>query len=86
MQLHKCHTNSELLQDLCENNVVIFIGTSKTFTTENLSYKVLGIAKNSLDDLLYFDTHELVKFSFKTIDTKRYILLVYCRVLDPIGF
>lgn len=86
MPLHKWHTNSNTFRELWKENGIIPKNNSETLGEENLPYKVLGIAWNDVNDLLYFDICGLVNFVSKRIDSKRFILQVLGRIFGPVGF
>jgi len=85
MHLHKWRTNSSTLRRLWEEKGITSVENSEIFGGENLPYKVLGIAWNSFDDVLYFDVESLLSFLSKKVFTKRFILQAISRVYDPLG-
>ncbi|GFW02566.1 integrase catalytic domain-containing protein [Trichonephila clavipes] len=51
-----------------------------------INYKVLGISWDTDRDVFYFDIERLLSIISKRTDTKRVLLQVAGRILDPLGF
>ncbi|GFR07879.1 DUF1758 domain-containing protein [Trichonephila clavata] len=85
MLLRKWRTNSKQLDLLWPQEGVEteFSGTSATDLRPPI--KVLGLAWDSENDLIYFDPKDLLKFMSRKAESKRFILSVVGRIFDPIG-
>ena len=59
--------------------------SSESFEKANFSFKVLDIAWDNRQDLLYFDIKGLTDFASKRVNTKRFVLQVLDRIFDPVG-
>ncbi|GFY32781.1 DUF1758 domain-containing protein [Trichonephila clavipes] len=84
MLLRKWRSNSKQLNLLWQQGV-------KTESSETSAIdlrpptKVLGLAWDPENDLIYFDPKDLLKFMSRRGESKRFILSVVGRIFDPIG-
>ncbi|GFX66694.1 integrase catalytic domain-containing protein [Trichonephila clavipes] len=79
--------------EVIRNNLICY-GSKKVSKTESSETsaidlrpptKVLGLAWDPENDLIYFDPKDLLKFMSRRGESKRFILSVVGRIFDPIG-
>ncbi|GFT03647.1 DUF1758 domain-containing protein [Trichonephila clavipes] len=85
MLLRKWRSNSKQLILLWQQEGV----KTESFETSAIDLrpptKVLGLAWDPENDLIYFDPKDLLKFMSRRGKSKRFILSVVGRIFDPIG-
>ncbi|GFU88216.1 integrase catalytic domain-containing protein [Trichonephila clavipes] len=85
MLLRKWRSNSKQLNLLWQQEGVKTESSETSAIDLRLPTKVLGLAWDPENDLIYFDPKDLLKFMSRRGESKRFILSVVGRIFDPIG-
>ncbi|GFV25237.1 integrase catalytic domain-containing protein [Trichonephila clavipes] len=85
MLLRKWRSNSKQLNLLWQQEGVKTESSETSAIDLRSPSKVLGLAWDPENDLIYFDPRNLLKFMSHRGESKRFILSVVGRILDPIG-
>ncbi|GFY27232.1 phosphatidylinositol-glycan biosynthesis class W protein [Trichonephila clavipes] len=85
MLLRKWRSNSKQLNLLWQQEGVKTESSETSAIDLRPPTKVLGLAWDSENDLIYFDPKDLLKFMSRRGELKRFILSVVGRIFDPIG-
>ncbi|GFT04977.1 integrase catalytic domain-containing protein [Trichonephila clavipes] len=85
MLLRKWRSNSKQLNLLWKQEGVKTESSETSAIDLRPPTKVLGLAWDPENDLIYFDPKDLLKFMSRTGESKRFILSVIGRIFDPIG-
>ncbi|GFW68730.1 integrase catalytic domain-containing protein [Trichonephila clavipes] len=85
MLLRKWRSNSKQLNLLWQQEGVKTESSETGAIDLRLPTKVLGLAWDPENDLIYFDQKDLLKFMSRRGESKRFILSVVGRIFDPIG-
>ncbi|GFW66194.1 integrase catalytic domain-containing protein [Trichonephila clavipes] len=85
MLLRKWRSNSKQLNLLWQQEGVKTESSETGAIDLRPPTKVLGLAWDSENDLIYFDPKDLLKFMSRRGESKRFILSVVGRIFDPIG-
>ncbi|GFU56639.1 integrase catalytic domain-containing protein [Trichonephila clavipes] len=85
MLLHKGRSNSKQLNLLWQQEGVQTESSETSAIDLRPPTKVLGLAWDPENDLIYFDPKDLLKFMSHRGESKRFILSVVGRIFDPIG-
>ncbi|GFV96921.1 integrase catalytic domain-containing protein [Trichonephila clavipes] len=85
MLLRKWRSNSKQLNLLWQQEGVKTESSETSAIDLRPPTKVLGLAWDPENDLIYFDPKNLLKFMSRRGESKRFILSVVGRIFDPIG-
>ncbi|GFW43001.1 integrase catalytic domain-containing protein [Trichonephila clavipes] len=85
MLLRKWRSNSKQLNLLWQQEGVKTESSETSAIDLRPPTKVLGLAWDPENDLIYFDPKDLLKFMSRRGESKRFILSVVGRIFDPIG-
>ncbi|GFY05637.1 integrase catalytic domain-containing protein [Trichonephila clavipes] len=85
MLLRKWRSNSKQLNLLWQQEGVKTESSETSAIDLRPPTKVLGLAWDPENDLIYFDPKDLLKFMSRRGESKRFILSVIGRIFDPIG-
>ncbi|GFW46392.1 integrase catalytic domain-containing protein [Trichonephila clavipes] len=85
MLLRKWRSNSKQLNLLWQQEGVKTESSKTSAIDLRPPTKVLGLAWDPENDLIYFDPKDLLKFMSRRGESKRFILSVVGRIFDPIG-
>ncbi|GFS93208.1 integrase catalytic domain-containing protein [Trichonephila clavipes] len=85
MLLRKWRSNSKQLNLLWQQEGVKTESSETSVIDLRPPTKVLGLAWDPENDLIYFDPKDLLKFMSRRGESKRFILSVVGRIFDPIG-
>ncbi|GFW27074.1 integrase catalytic domain-containing protein [Trichonephila clavipes] len=85
MLLRKWRSNSKQLNLLWQQEGVKTESSETSAIDLRPPTKVLGLAWDPENDLIYFDPKDLMKFMSRRGESKRFILSVVGRIFDPIG-
>ncbi|GFV89641.1 integrase catalytic domain-containing protein [Trichonephila clavipes] len=85
MLLRKWRSNSKQLNLLWQQEGVKTESSETSAIDLRPPTKVLGLAWDPENDLIYFDPKDLLKFMTRRGESKRFILSVVGRIFDPIG-
>ncbi|GFW13828.1 DUF1758 domain-containing protein [Trichonephila clavipes] len=85
MLLRKWRSNSKQLNLLWQQEGVKTESSETSDIDLRPPTKVLGLAWDPENDLIYFDPKDLLKFMSRRGESKRFILSVVGRIFDPIG-
>ncbi|GFW28513.1 integrase catalytic domain-containing protein [Trichonephila clavipes] len=85
MLLRKWRSNSKQLNLLWQQEGVKTESSETSAIDLRPPTKVLGLAWDPENDLIYFDPKDLLKFMSRRAESKRFILAVIGRIFDPIG-
>ncbi|GFT38440.1 integrase catalytic domain-containing protein [Trichonephila clavipes] len=85
MLLRKWRSNSKQLNLLWQQEGVKAESSETSAIDLRPPTKVLGLAWDPENDLIYFDPKDLLKFMSRRGESKRFIMRVVGRIFDPIG-
>ncbi|GFW47383.1 DUF1758 domain-containing protein [Trichonephila clavipes] len=85
MLLRKWRSNSKQLNLLWQQEGVKTESSETSAIDLRPPTKILGLAWDPENDLIYFDPKDLLKFMSRRGESKRFILSVVGRIFDPIG-